>query len=144
MTCCSLENAEGSNKAIAHSRTALEKRGICTLFESILFTEVSKEVKRGALLCHAQPTGLTLTGRRYRSILRACFLPHRPISTRLSGAPSPCCRCSETGWCRASWCGRHTSWFPPSWAEIPVTVNPSHRQAEGVNKRVPCGMLPFR
>lgn len=78
-------------KAIEHSRTVLGKRGI------YFYRSESKEVKRGALLCHAQPTGLTLTGRRYRSIPRACFLPHRPISTRLSGAPSPCCRCSETG-----------------------------------------------
>lgn len=51
-------------------------------------------------------------------------LPHRPTWARLSAGPSPCCRCWGTGWYRAFWCDRHTSWFPPSWAGIPVTADP--------------------
>lgn len=56
-------------------------------------------------------------------------LPRRPTSTHPSDGPSPCCKCSETGWFRAFSHGRRTSWFLPSSAETQLSVNPSHTHA---------------
>lgn len=76
---------------------------------------------------------------------RLLFLPRRPTSAHPSGAPSPCCRCWGTGWCRAFGCGRHIFWSLPSSAEIPVTAAPyrtDNHYPDGWN--VSCRRLLFK